>query len=84
MTLRGNLFIELQGIAFQFVAIVEAEGQYHFGSNKDEPGPTGRLKKMIKHSTSTRFLKTLGRTEYFTIAFSRLTSLKKGILRKSE
>ena len=49
------LFVKLQRITFQFVAIVGAQGQVHVGSKMDEPGPTG---KMIKHSTSTRLLKT--------------------------
>ena len=56
------------------------EGQFHVCSNKDEPGLTG---KMIKHSTSTRWLKTCGRIVSFTIAINCLALLKK-ILRKSE
>ena len=56
--LRGVLFMELQWITFQFVSIVGAEGQGYVGSKEDEPGPTG---KMIKHSSSTFLLKTLGR-----------------------
>ena len=60
-------------IAFQFVAIVVVEGQFHIGSTEDEPRPTG---KMIKDSTSTRWLKTCGRIVPFTIAFNRLTLLK--------
>ena len=55
---------------------MEVEGQFHVGSHKDEPGPTG---KMMKHSTSTRLLKTLGRIEAFTIAFSHPTLLKEYI-----
>ena len=52
------LFFELRRITFQFVAIVGAEGQVHISSKEDEPGPTN---EMIKHSTSTPLLKTLGR-----------------------
>ena len=59
---------------FQFVAIVGVEGQFHIGSNEDKPGPAG---KMMRHSTSTRLLKTLGCIESFMIAFSRLTLLEK-------
>ena len=54
---------------FQFVAVVGVEGQFHVGSSEDEPGPTS---KMMKHSTSTRLLKTFGRIESFTIAFNLL------------
>ena len=64
-------------IAMDYVSVyatVGAEGQFHVGSNEDEPGPTG---KMIKHSTSTRLLKTFGRIKSFTIAFNRLALLKK-------
>ena len=68
------LFIELQRITFQFIAIVGVNGKFHVSSNEDEPGPTC---KMTKHSTSARLLKTLSRLESFTIAFNRLTLLKK-------
>ena len=61
-------------IAFQIIAIAGAKGQVYGGSKEDEPGPTG---KMIKHSTSTRLPKTVGRIESFTIAFNRLNLLKK-------
>ena len=43
-------------------------------TKEDKPGSTG---KMVKHSTSTRLLKTLGRIESVTIAFNRLTLPKK-------
>ena len=72
-------FIKLQRITFQFVAIAGVEGQFHVGSNGDEPGPTG---KMMEHATSTLLLKTLSRIESFTIAFNRLALLKKYMEKK--
>ena len=69
-------FIKLQRITFQFVAIVGVEEQFHVGSNEDEPGSAD---EMIKHSISTRWLKTFGRIVSFTIAFNRLITLLKKV-----
>ena len=67
--------MKLQQSTFQLVATVGVEGQFHVGSNEEEPEPTG---KMIRHLTFTRWLKTFGRIVSFTIAFNRrITLLKK-------
>ena len=63
------------------MAIAVVEGQFHVGSNEDEPGPTD---KIIKHSTSTRLLKTLDRIESFTIAFNCLELLKKYVEKRRD
>ena len=41
--------MELLRIAFQFIAIVRVEVQFHVGNNEDEPGPTGKLLTCARH-----------------------------------
>ena len=69
------------GLRFSLWQLQESKGCITcVGRNEDEPGPTGEV---MKHSTSTRLLKTLSCIESFTIYWEWYTVLtQKSILRK--